>query len=123
MFGGDDYEKAFTQLKEYLSSPPILTRPKKGKVLFLYITTFEEAIGTILTVERDDEQRLLYYISKVLHGVEVRYQRIEKLAYVVVLASRRLKHYFRAHPVIIRMDQPIVRFYRSPIWLGTLYPS
>ena len=78
-----------------------LTKPEKGEVLFLYIAAFEEAVGTILIVERSDEQRPVYYISKVLHGVEERYQRIEKLAYAVVLASRRLKHYFKAHPIVV----------------------
>ena len=104
---GDDCKKAFSQLKEYLYSPPILTRPKKGELLYLYITTSEEAVGTILIVERNNGQKSVYYTSKVLHGAEERYQRIKKLAYAVVLASKRLNHYLKAHSVVVRTDQPI----------------
>ena len=61
---GEDCEKAFNLLKEYLSSLSILTRPNKGEVLFLYIATSEEVVGTILIIERNRELRLVYYTSK-----------------------------------------------------------
>ena len=40
--------------------------------------------------------------------------RIEKLAYAVVLASRRLKHYFKARPVTVRTNQPIRQILQKP---------
>ena len=104
---GDDCEKTFSQLKDYLSSLSILTRPERGELLYLYIAASEEATGIVLIVERNGEQKPMYYTSKVLHGAKERYQRIKKLAYAVVLASKRLKHYFKAHPVVVRTDQPI----------------
>ena len=61
---------------------------------FFNITTLEEVVEIVLIVERNGEQRLVYYISEVLHCIEMRNQKIKKLAYVNVLASRRLKHYF-----------------------------
>ena len=60
-----------------------------------------KVIGTMLVVERHGKQSLIYYTSKVLQGTEVRYQKIEKLAYAFVLALKELKHYFQAHPIII----------------------
>ena len=48
---------------------------------------------------------LLHY--KVMYGAEVRYQKIEKLANAIILASRRLKPFFQSHPIIIRIDQLI----------------
>ena len=50
-----DCENAFTTLKEYLSSPPILTRPEDGENLFLYIVVSDEAIRIVLIIERNDE--------------------------------------------------------------------
>ena len=87
-------EKAFIQLKEHLSSLLILTRPKVKETLLLYLTAFEKVIRTVLIVKRDGEQKPIYYTNKVLHGIEVMYQKTEKLAYAIVLASRRLKPYF-----------------------------
>ena len=51
----------------------------------------KEAIRIVLIVEKDSEQRPIYYTSKALHGREVRYQKMENLAYAIVLVSRRLK--------------------------------
>ena len=70
---GDDCEKVFSQLKDYLSSPPILTRPERGELLYLYIAASEEVVGTVLIVERNGEQKSVYYTSKVLHGAEEQY--------------------------------------------------
>ena len=36
------------------------------------------------------------------------------MAYAVVLASRRLKHYFKAHPVVVKTDQPIRQILQKP---------
>ena len=71
-----------------------MTRLEKGEVLSLYIATSKKVVRMVLVIERKGEQRLVYYTSKVLHGVDVWYQRIEKLAYAIVLTSKKLKHYF-----------------------------
>jgi hypothetical protein len=39
-------------------------------------------------------QKLVYYVSEVLHGVKTRYLETHKLLYVVLVASRKLRHYF-----------------------------
>ena len=90
-----------------MSSPPILTGLELEETLFLYIVVSEEMVGIVLIVERNGEQKPIYYISKVLHGIEVRYQKNEKLAYAIILVSRRLKSYFLPHPIVICIDQLI----------------
>ena len=104
---GEDCDKAFIQLKEYLFSPLILTWLKVGETLFLYIAVFDKVVRIVLITEIDGNQRLVYYTSKVLHVAKMRYQKIEKLAHVVALASKKLKHYFWDHLVIVQTDQPI----------------
>ena len=71
----EECETTFSCLKEYLSSPSILTRPKVGETLFLHIVTSDEAMETMLIIERNGQQRPVYYTNKVLHGSEVRYQK------------------------------------------------
>jgi hypothetical protein len=39
-------------------------------------------------------QRSVYYISKVLHEAKTRYLEVHKLLYAVLIASRKLRHYF-----------------------------
>jgi hypothetical protein len=46
-------------------------------------------------------QRLVYYISEVLHDAKTGYLEVHKLLYVVLIASRKLHHYFQAHKISV----------------------
>jgi hypothetical protein len=39
-------------------------------------------------------QKPVYYISEVLHVVKARYLETHKLIYAILVASRKLRHYF-----------------------------
>jgi hypothetical protein len=41
----EEADIAFTQLKQYLASPPVLTTPKSGEVLQLYIAATDRVIS------------------------------------------------------------------------------
>ena len=49
----------------------------------------------------------MYYTSKALRGVEGRYPLIEKLAFTLITASRKLRHYFQAHVINVMTDRPL----------------
>jgi hypothetical protein len=51
-------------------------------------------------------QRPVYYVSEVLHDAKTRYSEIQKLIYVVLIASRKLRHYFQAHQVSVVTSYP-----------------
>ncbi|XP_072054900.1 uncharacterized protein [Arachis hypogaea] len=51
--------------------------------------------------------QLIYFVSKVLHGAELRYTRLEKLAYALLVSSQRLRQYFQGHSIVVRTDQAI----------------
>jgi hypothetical protein len=55
----------------------------------------------------------VYYISEVLSETKARYPQIQKLLYVVVLARRKLHHYFEAHPVTA-VSFPLGEIIRNP---------
>jgi hypothetical protein len=46
-------------------------------------------------------QKPVYYVSKVLHEVKARYLETHKLIYAILVASRKLCHYFQAHRVVV----------------------
>jgi len=87
-------EESFLKLKEYLASPPVLWKSLLGTPLRLYFAITNRAINSIIVQEQDRVQRPVYFVSKVLHGPEVRYQAIEKVTLAVVFATRRLCYYF-----------------------------
>ena len=85
---------AFQQLNEYLSQPPIMSRPKVDEVLFAYIVVASHTMSLVLVWVDSGVQRLVYYVSKSLHKAEVRYLPLEKAILAVVYAMRKLPHYF-----------------------------
>jgi hypothetical protein len=100
-------ETAFNQLKEYLTSPPLLSRTRDEEDLFIYLAVSPHAISAVLLREEQGMQLPVYYISRALRGAELRYPKAEKIAFAMVVAARRLRPYFQAHPIKVLTDQPL----------------
>ncbi|XP_072073804.1 uncharacterized protein [Arachis hypogaea] len=62
-----DCEKAFSEFKQILASPPILQKPEQ---------------------ETENEQHPVYFVSRVLQDAELRYPTIKKLAFGLVVTAR-----------------------------------
>jgi hypothetical protein len=52
-------------------------------------------------------QKPIYYVSEVLHEAKARYLETHKLIYVILVASRKLRHYFQAHRVVVVSSLPL----------------
>ena len=52
-------------------------------------------------------QKTVYYTSRALRGVEERYPMMVKLVFALVIASRKLRHYFQAHVINVLTDNPL----------------
>jgi len=68
---------------------------------------FDYAVSAVLVVKRDRQQHLVYYVSHVLTGPELRYFLVEKFAYALLIASCKLRPYFKSHHITILTDQPL----------------
>ncbi|GAA0146534.1 hypothetical protein LIER_06463 [Lithospermum erythrorhizon] len=66
-------------------------------------------------MEEDKVRRPVYYVSRVMRGAEKRYPQTEKFVYALIIAVRKLKPYFEAHPLEVVTDQPLRKFWRTPI--------
>jgi hypothetical protein len=62
----------------------------------------------------------VYYISEVLSNTKTRYPQVQKLLYAVVLARRKLRHYFEAHPVTVVSSFPLGEIIRNPDATGRI---
>ena len=87
-------EEAFSALKTYLSSPPILISPIEGELLTLYLAVSDLSTSVVLVRDKERVQRIVYYCSRALRGAEERYQRMKKLILALVNAARKLRPYF-----------------------------
>ena len=104
---------AFQQLKEYLSRPPIMSKPKVDEVLFAYIAVASHAVSLVLVQVDSGVQRPVYYMSKLLHEAEVRYLPLEKAILAVVHATCKLPYYFQSHIVVVLTQLPLRSLLRS----------
>ena len=69
----DECQKAFEDLKKYLSSPPLLSPSMPEKELYLYIAISQAAVSTALVRDEGGSQRPVYFISRAFRGAEERY--------------------------------------------------
>jgi ribonuclease HI len=167
-------DKAFVELKRYLTSPPIMVAPTFREPLLLYIAVTPRTASAILVVERDAKviakegidppcpgappeeeaaaspvpqegllaatspteplsqsdapepheektpegttkvQKPVYFVSTVLRDARERYTMQQKLLYTLLVASRKLRHYFQGHPIKVVTDRPLETILHNP---------
>jgi hypothetical protein len=65
-------------------------------------------------------QRPVYYISEVIHDAKTRYLKVHKLLYAVLIASRKLCHYFQAHKISVVTPYPLRAVLHNPNATGNI---
>jgi hypothetical protein len=113
-------EEAFQNLKTFLASPPILTRPEKGNTLYLYLAVSDKALSSALVQEIKGEEKPIYFVSRTFKGAEAKYQKIEKLSLAVIVTARKLRQYFQSHKIVVKTDYPIKNVLRKPDLAGRM---
>jgi ribonuclease HI len=166
-------DKAFVELKRYLTSPPIMVAPTFREPLLLYIAATPRTASAVLITEqyakviakegidppcpeappeeavaisfvpqeelpaatspteplsqsdapelheektREDTakvQKPVYFVSTVLRDARERYTMRQKLLYTLLIALRKLRHYFQGHPIKVITDRPLETILRN----------
>ena len=97
----DKCQQAFEDLKVYLTVTLLLNPSQPREELYLYLAVSLHVVSLALIREEGKVQKLVYYTSNALRGVEGRYLPMEKLAFSLVIVARKLKPYFQTlnqHP-------------------------
>src|SRR3989337_1667188 len=65
-------------------------------------------------------QRPVYFVSSLLQGARSRYSGVQKLIFGLIMASRKLRHYFQAHEITVVTGFPLQRILRNPEATGKI---
>ncbi|XP_021850953.1 uncharacterized protein [Spinacia oleracea] len=105
---GPAEQEAFESLKSHLKNLPTIARAKEGGKLQLYISASPKTVVAVLVAETESKvQQPVYFLSHVLNGPETRYTLVEKMAYAVLIAARKLRPYFDAHTIEVLTNFPL----------------
>ncbi|GKV17031.1 hypothetical protein SLEP1_g27587 [Rubroshorea leprosula] len=113
-------QQAFDELKQYLASAPLLSKPVDGECLYLYLGVTKEAVSSVLLREENKNQKPICYVSKVLQGAEQNYPIAEKAAFALVYTARKLRAYFQSHQIIVYTGFPLRKILQKPELSGRL---
>ena len=71
--------KAFDELKQFLTTPLVMTAPQPSETLLVYITATNHVVSTAIVIEREKVRHAykvqcpIYFISEVLNESKARY--------------------------------------------------
>ena len=107
---GPDQEHAFNKVKEALMSNEIMAYPQVNKPYRLYTDACNYAVGAIL-VQEDEQgvERVVHYLSHQLNETQRSWSAIEKEAYAVVYAVKKLHAYLYGASTIVFTDHKPLR--------------
>ena len=109
----EEAQQALESLKTSLTSALILVAPERGEPLLLYVMASNHVVSSTLVIEREKLGHLLkvewpiYFIGEILIDPKVWYPQVQKLLYAVLMATRKLLHYFTDHEVVVVTSYPL----------------
>jgi hypothetical protein len=95
-----------------MSDLAILTSLDPSLPLLLYIAASHSAVSAALVQEQErdnkNQQCPVYYVFEVLTTSKCNKTELEKISNAVIMASRKLRHYFDAFKVRVISDRGLV---------------
>ncbi|XP_058448606.1 uncharacterized protein K02A2.6-like [Malaya genurostris] len=107
-----EQEKAFSSLKQQVTSAPILRYFDPNKDSVIQCDSSSVGLGAVLL----QEGQPVVYASRTLSATERRYAQIEKETLAILFACRRFEIYILGKPVAVQTDhQPLIKIFQKPL--------
>ena len=122
----EEAQVALDRRKTFLCSPPVLVAPDLCEPLLLYLAATNHVVSAALVEEREEPGHALkvqcpvYFVSEVLTDTKSRYPQTQKLLYAVIMAAKKLQHYFTEHEVLVVTSFPLGEVVRNRDAVGQI---
>ncbi|GBC25874.2 retroviral-like aspartic protease 1 [Rhizophagus irregularis DAOM 181602=DAOM 197198] len=103
-------QKAFENLRDKLTTAPIVQYPDFSKPFFLYTDASIIGLGAVLAQKTDDQEYVIAYASRTLIPVEKNYAITELECLAIVWAVKYIQHYLYGSKFIIITDHAALKW-------------
>src|SRR5215470_13727905 len=103
-------EESFNELKDRLTSTPILQPPLDEGRYWLDTDASNTGIGAVLSQEQDGELKVIAYASRLLHGPELNYCATRKELLALINYVTYFRTYLLGRPFTIRTDHAALKW-------------
>ena len=100
----EECECAFITLRDALINPPVLAYPDYDQPYYLETDASNEAVGFVLSQEREGKLRPIAYSGKRMNDAQKNYSTTEKEAMGVVLGFQQFDSFLRGNKVYVVTD-------------------
>ncbi|CAM8896974.1 unnamed protein product [Rhodiola kirilowii] len=106
----DQCRAAFDELKEALTSTPIIRAPDWAQPFEIMCDASNYAVGAVLGQKVDKKPVVIYYASRTLDVAQKNYSTTEKELLAVVFALEKFRSYLLCTKVIVYSDHAAIRY-------------
>ncbi|XP_070665159.1 uncharacterized protein [Malus domestica] len=106
----EECESAFKQLKEKLTSAPIIVPLDWSLPFELMCDASDYALGAVLGQRKDKQPHVIYYASRTLNDAQLNYSTTEKELLAVVFALDKFRSYLIGTKVIVYTNHAALKY-------------
>jgi hypothetical protein len=118
---GAEQQRAFEDIKDYLSKPPMLVPPQQDKPFYIYLSVGDTSIASVVIQVHDGKERIVFYLSRRMLNAETRCPEIQKLCLCLFFTCTKLRHILlSAETVVICKSDVIKHMLSAPVLKGRL---
>jgi hypothetical protein len=101
---GAEQQRAFEEIKEYLSKPPVLVPPQQDRPFYVYLSVGDTSIASVVI-----QERVVFYLSRRMLDAETRYPDIEKLCLCLFFACTKVRHIQLSAEIIVICKLDVIK--------------
>ncbi|KAL7293051.1 hypothetical protein TKK_0013495 [Trichogramma kaykai] len=110
---GEEQQIAFEQLKNALTSAPVLARPDFAKPFIIQCDASGTALGAVLVQEDEKGEHPIVYLSRVLSAPERNYSTSEKECLAILWAIKKLRPYVEGYEFTVITDHSALTWLKN----------